>query len=175
MRALLLSSLLAAASFGCGSKTEPTPAASANPPAGEPAKAGGGGSTADHRAADDKATEVEQAKGAAQANATTAKAVLDDDATKVHKETRDRLQASFDASDRRFNALKEKAAKATGANQAGVDQAILEISAREGTVMAGIGELRDASGPTWESTRAKVDADAKALNEKIDALETSLR
>ncbi|CAN5911281.1 hypothetical protein BH11MYX3_BH11MYX3_03790 [soil metagenome] len=173
MRALLLASIIAATSIGCGSKTEPAPAGSASTPTGEPATASGG-ATAEHRAADDKATEVEQAKGLAQAEVNSAKTTVEDAAAKLQKAARDKLQQSFDASDRKLTSLKEKAAKLTGTKKREADDAIADISVHEGTVMSGIASLRDATAAAWDAAKVQAEADLNALNNKVDALESSL-
>lgn len=164
MRALLFGLILTTTTFGC-TKTEST--------AGEAARTTEAASA--HRAADDKATEAEQALGTAKSGAATSHEVVDADAAKARKETHDKLQQNFDASDRKFNSLTEKAADATGDKKQQADLAAADIKTREATIMAGIARLRDTTGAEWETTRAKVEADTVALNKAIDGLEATLR
>ncbi len=170
MRALLLASIIAVTSFGCGSKSEPTPAGTA---ADKPAS-GAQPTPSAHRAADDKATEVEQAKAVAQAEVNSAKGTVDDATATLHKASRDKLQQSFDASDRKLTALKEKAAKLTGTTKRDADAALADISAHGGTVMSGIASLRDATGAAWDTAKTQTEADLVVLDSKIDALERTL-
>ena len=160
MRALLFALTISA--VGCGSKTEQ--------------KASGDVSaTSDHAAQDNKATEAEQARGAAKLEAANAKEAADSDAAKAHKIAHDKLQSDFDASDRKFNALKEKAANVTGAKKKTADTAVAEVTKREATVMASIAKLRDATGATWDSMKTQVEADTALLGKAIDALETTVQ
>lgn len=167
MRALLFALLLTVSTFACHSKTEPN--------ANQTSTTGGDTGSAATRAAEDKATEAEQARGTAKTEAATTQEAADSDAAKAHKTADDQLQRDFDASDRAFNALKEKAAKVTGAKKQSVDADVAEITKREADVMAGIAKLRDTSGAPWDATKAQVDADAAALTKAVDALDTTLR
>jgi hypothetical protein len=164
MRTLLLALTLLVPTYGCGSKTEPKADQAA---AGTPSPS--------NREADDKATEVEGARGEAKTVADNAKEAADKDAAKAHAIVHDELQARFDAADRRFNALKEKAAKATGAKKATADAQVSEVTKREATVMASIAKLRDTTGAQWDPTKTQVETDSAALDKSIDALEKSLR
>lgn len=168
MRALLLV-LLLTVSTGCGSKTEGNTERKADEAArttGEPAAS---------REDQDKATEALQARGEAKVLADNAKEAADSDVAKANKLAHDRLQRDFDVSDRRFNPLKEKVAKATGAKKTTADAAAAEVTKRETTVMASIAKLREATGAEWNTTRTQVEADLAALDTAIDALETALQ
>ena len=167
MRALLFALLLTVSTFACRSKAEPN--------ADQTAKTGGDNGPAANREAQDKATEAEQARGTAKTEAASAQETADSDAARAHKTADDQLQRDFDASDRAFNALKEKAAKLTGAKKQSADADVAEITKREADVMAGIAKLRDTSGAQWDTTKAQVDADAAALTKAVDALDTTLR
>lgn len=127
------------------------------------------------RAADDKATEDEQARQNAKLDVATAQAATDSAAAKAHAETAAQLQKTFDAADRRYSVLKEKAASATGAAKQRADAAIADANAREASVMAGIAKLRDASGAAWDTTKTQVDSDIVALNQAVDSLESALK
>jgi hypothetical protein len=169
MRAQLTALIFVLTTIACGSKKDST--------TGEAAKTttstGGSGATAS-REAQDKATEAEQARGNAKTEADNAKEAADAEAAKTHKLASDHLQSDFDASDRRFNALEEKAAKATGAKKQKANAAVAEVTKREATVMASIAKLRDATGAQWDTTNTQVQADAAALDKSIDALEVTL-
>ncbi len=194
MRALLLALILTVPTIGCGSKTEEKPneavktgseSTAMNVREGSSA-AGAGSSDAPTNAAplpgyegghaaQDKATEVEQARAVANVEAATAKEAVDADAAVAHKIVHDKLQSEFDASDRTFIALKVKAADATGATKKKADAAIADITKREATVMAGIAKLRDATGAQWDKTKTQLDANIAAFNKAIAALEITLR
>ena len=124
---------------------------------------------------DDKATEAEQARGAAKTEAANVKEAADSDAAKAHKATHAQLQSDFDASDRKFNALREQAAKATGAKKTSADAAVAEVTTREAVAMANIAKLRDATGAQWDAMKTQVDADAVALDKAIAALASALQ
>lgn len=163
MRARLFAltiAITATTAIGCGSKKESNADKAADTTS---------------REAQDKATEAEQARGQAKTEAANAQESADAAVAKAHKVTADQLQGDFDASDRRFNALKENAAKATGAKKKSADAAVVEVTKREATQMANISKLRDASGAAWDTTKAQVSADAVALDKSIDALEATLR
>ncbi|MBA3459849.1 MAG: hypothetical protein H0T46_07800 [Deltaproteobacteria bacterium] len=127
------------------------------------------------READDKATEVEQARNAAKADVATAQAASDTTAARANAETTAQLQKTFDAADRRLTELKERAASATGATKERVDAAVAEATAREANVMAGIARLRDASGAAWDTAKAQLDADIVAMNQALVSLEIALK
>jgi hypothetical protein len=163
MRAQLLALTFAVttmATFGCDSKKE-SKADEAAPSAS--------------REAQDKATEAEAARGQAKTEAASAQEAADADAAKAHKVVADQLQGDFDASDRRFHALEEKAAKATGAKKKNADARSAEVTKREATAMASIAKLRDATGAGWDTMKTQVSADTAALNKAIDALEATLQ
>ena len=107
--------------------------------------------------------------------AANAKEAADSDAAKTHKIAHDKLQSAFDASDRKFNALQEDAAKATGAKKKKADAAAAEVTKREAAAMASIAKLRDATGAAWETTKTQVEADTVALDKAIVALEATLQ
>jgi len=168
MRSLLLVLLLSTTTFGCGSKegketTDHPSVASSDPPL----------ATGPH-AADDKATEDLQAKHADEAKLADAKAAADAQAVKDHADAQTQLQASFDASDRRFNDLKAKLAKMSAAKKAKATARVDDVKTNETTVMASIATLRDAKLPQWDAAKAKADSDFAAFNKSIDALEKAL-
>ena len=132
-------------------------------------------SVAAQRAADDKATEDEQARNAARVDVDTARAATEAATAKAHAQTGAQLQRDFDAADRRFNALKVKAASATGAAKRGADAATVDATAREASVMAGIAKLRDATGAAWDTTKAQTESDLVALSHALDSLENALK
>lgn len=196
MRALLLALLLPISTIACGSKAEPQSTQATAKPSGETvatnvegtvAGSAAGGAAQDKpaeplpagytggSAAQDKATEVEQANNLAKVEAATAKEAKDSDSADANKITHAKLQTDFDASDRRFTTLKEKAATATGATKKKADAAIADIKKREATVMAGIAKLRDATVAQWKATKPQHDANTLAYNKAIDALEVTLR
>jgi hypothetical protein len=127
MRTLLLALVLPL--IGCD--TKPAPKA-------EPAAAS--------REAQDKATEAEQARGEAKTEAANVKEAADSEAAKGHAIAHAKVQSDFDAADRRFNALKEQAANATGAKKQSADAAAAEVTKREAVAMASIAKLRVATG-----------------------------
>jgi hypothetical protein len=127
-----------------------------------------------NHAADDKATADLQARGEADMKATAAQEALDVEAAKVHGVATDRFQANFDASDRKFNVMKEKAKKVPAATKKTADVVIADIAAREATVMSGIKRLRSATGPAWDTAKAQVEIDSAALDKSIDAFGATL-
>lgn len=161
MRALLLALLFTATTAGCASKEEP-----ARQPQ-EPATP--------QRQADDRATDVEQARNNAKVEAATAQTAADAKVNATRDETAARLQKEFDTADRRFNALKEQAAKATGTKKKRADAAVANVVTSEARVMAGIAKLRDTSGADWDTTKTQIDADALALDKAIQSLDTTLQ
>ena len=168
MRSLLLVLILSTTTFGCGSKegketTDHPSVASSDPPL----------ATGPH-AADDKATEDLQAKRADEAKAADAKAAADAQAVKAHATTQAQLQASFDASDRRLNQLKEKLATMPSAKKTKANAKVADAKSNETTMMASIATLRDAPLPQWDAAKAKADADLEVFNKSIDALEKAL-
>jgi hypothetical protein len=171
MRSLLLLLVLSTTTFGCGSnKAKDT---SDHPSGGTPTASDEPSATGDH-AADDKATDDLEAKRAAEAKAVDTKAAADAETVKAHAATQTQVQASFDASDRRFNELKEKIAKLSSAKKTKAKSAAAEVKTNETTVMASIAKLRDATIPQWDGAKAKVDTDMDAFNESIDALEKTM-
>lgn len=128
-----------------------------------------------HQKADDKATEDLQARQAIESDKADVKAAEEAEEAKARKATSDQLQANFDAADRRFNELEQKAAKATGTKKKKANAAIAEVKTRETAVMTSIAKLRDGTGAAWESAKQQVDADAAALDKAIDALATTLQ
>ncbi|MDQ3335688.1 MAG: hypothetical protein M4D80_11015 [Myxococcota bacterium] len=171
MRPLLLVLILSATTFGCSKKEKEsattTEGATAKPTTGDQPKT--------DRAADDKATEDLQARRAEEAKAAEAKAAADAEAVKAHAATHEQLQANFDAANRRFNTLKEKADKLTGAKKKNADAAVAAVKTAEATMMANVAKLREASAAQWDAAKAQVEADAVALNKSIDALETAVK
>jgi len=166
MRSLLLVLILSTTTIGCGSKegTDTT---------GHPSNPDQAEATAPH-AADDKATEDLQAKRADEAKAADAKAAADAQAVKAHATTQAQLQASFDASDRRLNQLKEKLATMPSAKKTKANAKVADAKSNETTMMASIATLRDAPLPQWDAAKAKADADLEVFNKSIDALEKAL-
>jgi len=162
MRALLLALL-----FTTACTTDKNEAAKHNPTSTSAA--------ATHREADDKATEDELHRNAAKADVATAQAATDATAAKAHADVGAQIQKSFDVADRRFTALKEKTASATGAAKKRADAAMADATAREASVMAGIAKLRDSSGAAWDTTKTQLDSDTVALNQAIDSLEIALK
>lgn len=122
----------------------------------------------------DKATEVEQAKGVAVVEAATAKEATDAETAKAHQLAHDKLQSDFDASIRKFNTLKEKAAQTTGAKKQATATAEAEVTKREAATMASIARLRDATGAQWNAARTQVEDAQAALDSSITAYQTSL-
>ncbi len=177
MRALLIALLLPITTIACDTKPEVKPEVKA-----EVAKTGeaktGEVKTSEPAATieeQNKATDVEQAKGAAKTEVAIVKEAADKAVVPAHKIAHDKLQSDFDDADRKFIALKEQVATATGAKKKNADAAVAEVTKREATVMAGIAKLRDATGAQWDATKTQVDADALALDKAIVALETSLK
>lgn len=127
------------------------------------------------RAADDKASEVEQAKGAAKVEVANAKAAIETAAAKVHDGVHAKVQVAFDEADRKFTALKVQAGKATGAAKQAADTAAADITAREATVMASLTKLRAATGADWDAAKVQLDADTAALDKAVDAFAASLK
>ncbi len=172
MRSLVFVLILSATTFGCSSKKEkeaaPTSDHTQNGTNDEPDV------PSDH-AADDKATEDLQAKRAEEAKAIDVKAAADVEAVKVHAATQIQLQASFDALDRRFTALKERDSKLSAAKQQVTSPLVAEAEKAEAKMMASIATLRDATLPQWNAARAKVDTDSAAFTKSIDALETAMQ
>jgi hypothetical protein len=166
MRSLLLVLILSTTTFGCGSKegkdTTDHPSTSDQPQATGP------------HAADDKATEDLQAKRADEAKVADTKAAADAQAVKDHATTQAQLQASFDASDRRFNELKEKLAKMSATKNAKANAKVADAKTNETTVMASIATLRDAPLPQWDTAKAKADTDFAAFNKSIDVLASAI-
>jgi hypothetical protein len=167
MRSLLLVLILSTTAFGCkkAQESEPTEGANAKPNASE----------SEHRAADDKATEDLQARRAEEAKTTEAKAAVDGEAIKVHAATHDQLQANFDAADRRFNRLKERAEGLTGERKKQADAAVATNNTNVATAMASIAKLRVASLAQWDPAKAQVETDTAALNKSLDTLETAVK
>lgn len=163
MRSLLFILMLSTTTFGCdnkeGTKWESKPGLASNA----------------HRAADDKATEDLQARRAEEAKATEAKAAADADAVAAHKVTHDQLQARFDASDRRLNAMTEEVARTTGTKKKNATAAAAAAATVRPTVMASIARLRDATLAQWDAAKAQVEADAVTFDKAIDTLEATLR
>lgn len=170
MRAALLA-LLFTTTFGCASKAEQTDKAPSNAST----------TTTDERPrtaneqAQDKLTEAESARGEAKVIAENEKQAADAELAKTHKVTHDKLQSEFDASDRRFNALKEKAGKATGAQKQKATTTVAAIVKQEAAVMAGIAKLRDEANPNWDAAKAEVDTSMAALDKSIGELEIILQ
>ncbi len=172
MRALLLA-LLITITTGCSSKTEQSTEQFTGKPS--EARPSGGVGPAVSVADQNKATEELQARNENKVLEANAKEAADSDAAKTHKVVNDKLQASFDVADRRFNSFKAKVVKVTEPKKASVDAAVADVTKREATVMASIAKLRDASGAAWDAAKTQVEADTVALNTAIDALETALR
>lgn len=166
MRLLFLVLILSTTTFGCGSKKGK--ATSEQPSSGTAAP------TSTEHAADDKATDDLQAKRAEDDKAVDAKAAADAEAVKAHAATQTQVQTSFDASDRRFNALKERFGKVSAAKKAKANAAAAEVTSNEKTAMASIAKLRDAPLPQWDADKAKVDTDLDAFSKSIDALEKTM-
>lgn len=161
--------------LGCGSAKE----ASDHPASGAPTATDQTGTSdrpkaAGEHAADDKATDDLAAKRGEEAKTADAKAAADTEAVKAHAATQTQLQTSFDASDRRFNELKEKIAKLSAAKKTKANAAAVAVKTNETAVMASIVKLRDATLPQWDAAKAKVDTDFDAFSKSIDALEKTL-
>ena len=171
MRSLLLV-LLLSTTIGCGSNKKEQETTTERASTAEPADRT---TNAEHRRADDKATDDLQARRAEEAKATEAKAAADANAVKANAATHDRLQAKFDASDRRFNQLEERVLKLTGAKRKKANAAVAVVKTHEATVMASIAKLREASLPQWDAAKVKVESDSVALDKAIDELETTLQ
>jgi hypothetical protein len=129
----------------------------------------------DRPRADDKATEDLQARRSEEAKATEAKAAVDGEAIKVHAATHEQLQGNFDAADRRFNRLKERAEGLTGARKTQADAAVATNNTHVATAMASIAKLRVATLAQWDAAKALVEADTAALNKSLDTLETAVK
>jgi uncharacterized protein YPO0396 len=164
MRSLFFVLILSTTTFGCSSKTakETEPASDHAPTTTD--------KPATNHAVDDKATEDLQARQAEEAKVVDAKAATDVETVKAHAATQTQLQARFDASDRRFNELKEKISALPAEKKTKANAAVAEVKANEATVMAGIAKLRFATLPQWDAAKATVDVDSKALDKSIDAL-----
>ncbi len=195
MRALLFALLLPISILGCGSKTDADQPVAAKPSGETAAMSVEGNSAGSASGAPDKpveatpppagytggsaaqetATDVEQAKNVAKVEAATAKENADDNTLKANAVAHAKLQTDFDESDRRFTTLKEKAATATGATKKKADAAIADITKREATIMAGIAKLRNATVAQWNALKPTHDANTAAFNKAIDALEVTLR
>lgn len=167
MRPFLLALILTTTTFGCGTNKAKDPDTNTELASAKPQTA--------HQKADDKATEDEQARRAVESDKADAKAAEEAETAKARKVTSDQLQANFDAADRRFNELNEKAAKATGTKKKKATAAAAEVKTRETTLMASIAKLRDATGAEWDPTKKQVDSDAIALDKAIDAFATTLQ
>ncbi|MBA2538036.1 MAG: hypothetical protein H0V17_00250 [Deltaproteobacteria bacterium] len=174
-RAALVALILTTTTFGCASKAdqvETTPSS-----AGSPAK----GDTeaprprTENEQMQDKLTEAESARGEAKVLAQNEKEKADAELVKTHKVTQDKLQSDFDAADRRFNSLKEKAGKATGAKKQKATTAIADITKQQAAVMASIAKLRDATLPSWDAAKLEVDTNLATFDKSITALETTLQ
>ncbi|MBL0219776.1 MAG: hypothetical protein IPQ07_38670 [Myxococcales bacterium] len=175
MRSLIYVLILATTTLGCNSRK----ANEADPASDQSATDHRGTNdvprtTGDH-AADDKATEDLQAKQAEEAKKVDAKAAVDAEAVKAHAAMLTQLQATFDASARRFNELNEKVSKLSATKKNEADRLAAEVKANEATVMASIAKLRDATLPQWDAAKAKVDTDTTTFNKSIDALELATR
>jgi hypothetical protein len=172
MRALLLA-LTFTISTGCSTKTETKVSKTAT------ATGSGSGDGSSYpgpgHEAQNKATEVEQARALNNVKAANAEEAAADDAAKAHAITHDKLQSNFDAADRRFNELKETASKLTGSEKQNADSAAAEVTKREVTTMASIAKLREATGAQWDATKAQVDSDLAALIQAINAFQTAAR
>jgi hypothetical protein len=168
MRSLFFVLILSTTTVGCSSKTatEAEPTSDHTPTAAE--------KPATNHAVDDKATEDLQAKQAEEAKVVDAKAATDVESVKAHAATQTLLQARFDASDRRFNALKAKIPTLSAEKKSNANAAVAEIKANEAAVMAGIAKLRFATLPQWDAAKATVDADSNALDKSIDALDKAM-
>lgn len=169
MRAALLA-LLLTTTVGCASKGDAKPAAGSS--STEPSPATGERPRTASEQVQDKLTEAESALGEAKTKALIKLEAAEAELAKTQKGTATELQSAFDASDRRFIALKDQVANAT---KEGVRTASAEVAKREAVVMASIAKLRDATVQTWDATKTEVEADLSALDRSIEALEASLK
>jgi hypothetical protein len=169
MRSVLLALILTTTTFGCGSKADKAaPGAVPSAAAPESGESEGAPRT-EKQQAEDKATEALSARGEDKTEALIAKEAADAELAKAHQVTQDKLQADFDAVDRRFNALKGKTTKAAA------KKASADVAAKETIAMANIAKLRDATGASWDATKAEVEANIAALAKAVDAFEASLK
>lgn len=196
MRALLLALLFPITTLGCGRKTDPNvePAKPSTEAAAMNVREGSSAGSSDAgppdklvvatppppgytggSAAQDKATEDEQAKNVVKAEENTADVAAAKEAVKTHKIVQDQVQSAFDASDRRFTELKEKADKATGSKKQKAAAAVADLTKREAVVMAAIAKLRDGTGTQWDKTKTQLDTDSAAFTKALDALDVMLR
>jgi hypothetical protein len=169
MRAALFALIFTTTSFGCASRSdpaEPAPASTASANAERP--------RTENEQMQDKLTEAENARGEAKTKALIEKEAADLELAKTRKIIHDKVQSDFDASARRFNGLKEKSARATGAQKQKATQVIADITKQEAAVMASIAKLRDATGPEWDGVKTEVDANMVAYDKSIGVLETRL-
>ena len=170
MRAALVALIFTTSSFGCASTPEPgektAPPSTASSEGERPRTA--------NEQVQDKLTEAESARGEAKTKALIEKEAADLELAKTRKVVHDKLQSDFDASARRFNGLKEKTGRTTGAQKQKATQAIADITKQEAAVMASIAKLRDATGPEWEVAKTEVDTRMVAFDKSIGALETRL-
>jgi hypothetical protein len=171
MRSLFVILTLSTITFGCGSKEGKE---NSDHPSSRMAAASDRPEATGEHAADDKATDDLQAKRAEEAKAADAKAAADAQAVKAHATTQAQLQASFDASDRRFNQLTEQIAKLSAAKKKKASAGVAEVKTNETTVMASIAALRDATLTQWDAAKAKADTDFDAFSKSIDALERAM-
>lgn len=125
--------------------------------------------------ADQKARDAAKAAQEADTKAAAAAKETADAAAKDAAEARDKLQKSFDASDRKASALKEKLAKATGLTRKNATAAAAEVDRRRAAVTASFASLSSATGTAWATAKTQVEADTAALDKAIDALETTLK
>jgi hypothetical protein len=169
MRAALLA-LIFTTTFGCASKAEQTD----KPPSTAPTTKDEPPRTADQQM-QDKLTEAESARGEAKVIAQNEKESADAELAKTHKGIHDKLQSAFDAADRRFNAVKEKVGKATGAQKQKATTTMAAIVKHEASVMANIAKLRDLADPNWDAAKTEVETSMAALDKSIGELEITLQ
>lgn len=101
----------------------------------------------------------------AEAAAATKKAALEAQAS---------LTKDVDDAERKATALKEKAAKLTGAKKANADAALVEYDKRVASTKAEVAKVANATGDALETAKAKAKAEIDGLKKSVDNFETTI-
>lgn len=123
------------------------------------------------RQADEQAAKT---KREADEKAAATKRDVEESARKAATDARAALQKDVDAADRKLAYLKTKSATLAGAAKKNADAAMAETEKRRDGIRQDMKTLETQTGAAWDTTKAKTAQAITALNQSIEALESTV-